>query len=228
MWLVNFWLIDLRQYNRKTISRHRQIIRQNLGFTAFGGPGKVIARQEVNQLVSRQIHPNKYSGRCAHFCELIILNRAAGAVPPYFTLGQLISQAISQFEMALDQRLANHLTADQARLLDELFIKLPDDASGRSIHQLARLKNAQELMRLSVVRYNMSLLKDLKALYEIMLRVLRSLNLSPEMVEYYRTGGPAEYVLRADIFHVRRRVRKQLLLLCFVQYHRAAGAVLSR
>ena len=76
MWLVNFWLIDLRQYNRKTISRHRQIIRQNLGFTAFGGPGKVIARQEVNQLVSRQIHPNKYSGRCAHFCELIILNRA--------------------------------------------------------------------------------------------------------------------------------------------------------
>ena len=205
---VDSLLIDLRQYNRKTISRHRQIIRQDLGFTAFGGPGKVMARQEVDQLVSRQIHPEQVFWTLCAFLRTHHIE-----VPPYFTLCQLISQAISQFETALDQRLANHLTADQARLLDELFIKLPDDASGRSIHQLARLKNAQELMRLSVVRYNMSLLKDLKARYEIMLPVLRGLNLSPEMVEYY-----AEYVLRADIFHVKRRVRKQLLLLCFVQY----------
>ncbi len=52
-------LVKLGQYNRKTISRHRQMIRQELGFTAFAGPGKVMARSEIDQLVSRQIHPEQ-------------------------------------------------------------------------------------------------------------------------------------------------------------------------
>lgn len=201
-------LIDLRHYNRKTNARHRQLIRQDLGFMVFGGPGKVMAQQEVAQLVSRQIHPEQLFWSLCSF-----LRNHRIEVPGYFTLSELISQAINQFEQQLDERLDEHLTADQARLLEELLVKLPDDASGRSIHQLARLKNAQELMRLSVVRYNMDILKDLKARYAGLLPVLKALSLSEEMIEYY-----AEYVLRADIFHIKRRVRRQLILLCFVQY----------
>ena len=200
--------LSLYSYNRKTIFRHRQIIRQDIGFIAFAGSGRVLARQEVTQLVSRQIHPEQIFWT---LCQFLRTHRVE--VPPYFTLCQLISQAISQFETELDERLTKHLTADQVSLLDDLLVKLPDDASGRSIHQLARLKNAQELMRLSVIRSNMDILKDLKARYASLRPVIQALDLSAEMIEYY-----AEYVLRADVFQIKRRVRRQLILLCFVQY----------
>jgi hypothetical protein len=130
-------------------------------------------------------------------------------VPTYFTLCELIGQAIKQFETQLDQTLTAHLTPQQILLLEEL----PDDASGRSIHQLARLKNAQELLRLAVIRQNMAILKDLKQRYQSLLPLIKQLNLSTEMIEYY-----AEYVLRADVFHVKRRQRKQLILICFISY----------
>ena len=200
--------INWHQYNRKTISYHRSLIRQDLGFIAFDGLGKAMAHQEISQLVSRQVHPEQVFWS---ICTFLRAHRIE--VPPYFTLCGLISAAFSQFESSLDNRLIEHITSPQRHILEELLIKLPDDASGRSIHKLARLKNTQELMRLSVIRDNMSILKDLKTRYQGLLQLLQVLNLSEEMIEYY-----AEYVLRADVFHVKRRVRKQLILLCFVQY----------
>lgn len=145
-------------------------------------------------------------------------------MPTYFGLCALIEGAIRHFDRQLDERVATHLTPDQASLLDELLTKLPDDASGRSIHQLARLKNAQELMRLAIIRQNMSLLKDLKGRYHRLVSLLTQLDLSKEMIEYYRTGGPAEYVLRAEVFQIKRRSRRHLILACFVQYQYRSGA----
>lgn len=200
--------INLRHYQRNTLNRHRQMIRQALGFTPFSGAGKAMVQQEAGQLVGRQLHPERLFWA---LCSFMRSHRIE--VPTYFGLCALIEAAIGQFESQIDERIATYLTAEQAALLDELLIKLPDDASGRSIHQLARLKNAQELMRLDVIRQNMSLLKDLKARYHHLRPLLSRLDLSKEMVEYY-----AEYVLRAEVFQIKRRTRRYLILTCFVQY----------
>lgn len=41
--------INLRHYRRNTLNRHRQMIRQALGFTSFTGPGKAMVEQEAGQ-----------------------------------------------------------------------------------------------------------------------------------------------------------------------------------
>ena len=200
--------VRLSEYPQNTQSRHRQLIREALGFTAFLGPGRAMAQVEVDQLVSRQVHPEQVFWS---LCSFLRTHRVE--VPTYFALAELIRQAITHYEDRIDGILNEQLTKSQAAVLYELFLKLPSDASGRSIHQLAHLKAAQELMRLSVVRQNVGILKDLKERYSELLPLIHALNLSAEMIEYY-----AEYVLRADVFHVRRRNRKYLILLCFVQY----------
>ena len=209
--------INLRHYRRNTLNRHRQMIRQALGYMPFSGPGKVLVRQEAGQLVARQTHPERlFWGLCSFMRSHRI------EVPTYFALCSLIEEAIHDFDDQLHERVALYLTEKQATLLDELLTKLPNDASGRSIYQLARLKNAQELMKLDAIRQNMSLLKSLKSLYYQLLPLLKQLDLSREMVEYY-----AEYVLRAEVFQVKRSTRRHLILACFVQYQYRSGGPVS-
>jgi TnpA family transposase len=200
--------LDFTTYRRNTLGRHRQLIRQALGVAPFVGTRKVIVQQEARYLVGRQVHPEQVFWNVCAFTRMHRIE-----VPTYFALCELISEAIRDVEQRLDQTLLEAITPEQIRVLDELFEKLPADASGRSIHQLARLKNAQELMRLGVIRHNLSLLKDLKKRYHVLLPLLTKLDLSEEMIEYY-----AEYVLRADVFQVKRRLRKHLILCCFVSY----------
>lgn len=200
--------IRLSDYPPNTVSRHRQLIRQALGFTAFLGSGRAMAQQEVDQLVSRQVHPEQIFWS---LCSFLRTHRIE--VPTHFALAELIRGAVRLYEDQIDTILNEQLTDLQVALLDDLLQKLPNDASGRSIHQLARLKGAQELMRLSVIRQNGRVLVDLKECYAGLLPLIQVLDLSVEFIEYY-----AEYVLRADVFHVKRRSRKYLILLCFVQY----------
>ena len=200
--------LDFTTYRRNTSGRHRQLIREALGIAPFTGAAKTMVQQEARHLVGRQVHPERVLW---NLCAFTRAHRIE--VPTYFTLCELISEAIRTVEQRLDQTLLKAITPEQIVLLDDLLEKLPPDASGRSIHQLARLKNAQELMRLSIIRHNLSLLKDLKKRYQGLFPLLVQLDLSEEMIEYY-----AEYVLRADVFQVKRRLRRHLILCCFVSY----------
>lgn len=200
--------LDFTTYRRNTLGRHRQLIRAALGVAPFTGAAKTMVQQEARHLVGRQVHPERVLW---NLCAFTRAHRIE--VPTYFALCELISEAIRTVEQRLDQTLLEAITPEQTILLDDLLEKLPPDASGRSIHQLARLKNAQELMRLSIIRHNLSLLKDLKKRYQELLPLLVQLDLSEEMIEYY-----AEYVLRADVFQVKRRLRRHLILCCFVSY----------
>lgn len=200
--------LDFTAYRRNTLGRHRQLIREALGVAPFAGAAKAMVQQEARHLVGRQVHPERVLW---NLCAFTRAHRIE--VPTYFALCELISEAIRTVEQRLDQTLLEAITPEQIVLLDDLLEKLPPDASGRSIHQLARLKNAQELMQLSIIRHNLSLLKDLKKRYQGLLPLLVQLDLSEEMIEYY-----AEYVLRADVFQVKRRLRRHLILCCFVSY----------
>jgi TnpA family transposase len=205
---IDLSAFDFNNYRRNTLGRHRQLIRQALGFSPFGGAYKVMVQKEALHLVERQVHPERV------FWALCAFMRAHRIeVPTYHALCETISQGVRDSEQRLDHIIEQSITEDQIVNLNELFEKLPPDASGRSIHQLAKLKSAQELLQLGIIRHNLDLLKDLKRRYHIILPLLTRLNLSEEMIEYY-----AEYVLRAEIFQVKRRIRKYLILCCFISY----------
>ena len=130
--------LDFATYRRNTLGRHRQLIREALGVAPFMGVSKVMVQQEARYLVGRQVHPERVFWNVCAFTRTHRIE-----VPTYFALCELISEAVRDVEQQLNQTLVETITPEQIRMLDELFEKLPPDASGRSIHQLARLKNAQ-------------------------------------------------------------------------------------
>lgn len=149
--------LDFNNYPSSTLGRHRQIIRPGTRLCLFWGAHKVMAQKEAVHLVGRQVHPERA------FWALCTFMRAHRIeVPTYHALCELISQAIRDSEYRQDQTMQQSITENQILILDELFKKQPPDGSGRSIHQLTKLKSAQELLQLGVIRHNLDLLKDLK------------------------------------------------------------------
>ena len=74
-------------------------------------------------------------------------------------------------------------------------------------------------MKLADIRENMGRLKELKSLYQALRPVLGVLNMSDDLVDHY-----AQYVLRAELFQIKRHQNSQFLALCFIQYQYRPGA----
>lgn len=68
-------------------------------------------------------------------------------------------------------------------------------------------------MKLADIRENMGRLKHLKMLYHALHPVLSVMMMSDDLVDHY-----AQYVLRAEIFQIKRHQNRQFLALCFIQY----------
>ena len=158
--------------------------------------------------MTRQVSPSAVFGS---LCEFIRAHRIE--VPTYHTLAVLITGAFNEFEQNLFTLLKQELTPRQVALIDSLFERLERDASQRETYRLSTLRQASEVMKLAGIRENMSRLKQLKVLYHALQPVLNRLFMSDELVDHY-----AQYVLRAELFQIKRHQNSQLLALCFVQY----------
>lgn len=199
---------QVQTYDRATVGRHRQLIRAELGVAAFQGFAKEMAFQEARHLVTRQVSPSAVFGS---LCEFIRTHRIE--VPTYYTLAVLITGAFNEFELNLFTLLRRELTSGQVVLIDSLFDKLERDDSRRETYRLSTLRRASEVMKLADIRENMARFKQLKTLYQTLKPVLSVLMMSDDLVDHY-----AQYVLRAEIFQIKRHQNSQLLALCFIQY----------
>lgn len=199
---------QLQTYDRATIGRHRQLIRTELGVKPFQDTAKEMAWGEVRHLVTRQVSPSAVFGS---LCEFIRTHRIE--VPTYYTLAVLITQAFIEFERDLLTLLKREVTPAQVGLIESLFEKLEAEDSHRQIYRLSTLRQASEVIKLADIRENMARLKELKTRYHALLPVLTRLKMSDDLVDHY-----AQYVLRAEIFQIKRHQNSPLLALCFIQY----------
>jgi len=199
---------QVQTYDRATVGRHRQLIRSELGVAAFQGFAKEMALGEARHLVTRQVSPVAVFGS---LCEFIRTHRIE--VPTYHTLAVLITGAFNTFEQNLFTLIRQELTPHQVALLDSLFDRLDRDDTHRETYRLSTLRQASEVMKLAGIRENMSRLKQLKTLYQALQPVLSVLTMSDDLVDHY-----AQYVLRAELFQIKRHQNSQLLALCFIQY----------
>lgn len=199
---------QLQTYDRATVGRHRHLIRAELGVKPFQDAAKEMALHEARHLVTRQVSPSAVFGS---LCGFIRAHRIE--VPAYHTLAVLITQAFNEFELNLFTLLKRELTSGQVVLINSLFDKLERDDSRQQTYRLSTLRQASELMKLADIRENMGRLKELKTLYHALQPVLSVLILSDDLVDHY-----AQYVLRAEIFQIKRHQNSQLLALCFIQY----------
>jgi TnpA family transposase len=199
---------QVQTYDRATVGRHRELIRTELGVAAFQGAAKEMALLEVRYLVTRQVSPSAVFGS---LCEFIRTHRIE--VPTYHTLAVLITKAFNEFEQNLFTLLRRELVPQQVALIDSLFDKLERDGTRRETYLLSSLRQASEIMKLADIRENMARFKQLKNLYHSLQSVLVVLGMSDDLVEHY-----AQYVLRAEIFQIKRHQNSQLLTLCFIQF----------
>lgn len=200
--------IDLTNYSYTSMNRHSYLILTELGFHSFSGLYKSLAVQETKYLVTKQISP---SSIFRSLCDFIRTHSIE--IPAYHMLATLITQTIRTSEKNLLETIQTQLNSQQKTALDSLFDKLPDDTMGRHTYKISRYKSLTELMKLSAIRSNMNSLKELKELYYLLISLINSLHLSEELIEYY-----AQYVLAADVFQIKQRNQKYLLLICFIKY----------
>lgn len=200
--------VNLSFYSSSSIARHHEIILHQLGIHKFTGTHRELALQEVNHLVTKQFSPTSI------FRSLCGFIRSNGIeVPSYNTLAVIVTHTLRTFENTLIQNINTLLSVAQKEALDSLFDKLPDEVLGRNTYKIAHYKTLQELMKLSIIRENMDKLKELKVLYHLLIDLIDKLKLSDELIEYY-----ANYVLTADVFQVKQRIQRYLLLICFIKY----------
>ena len=200
--------IDLTNYSYSSMNRHSYLILNELGFHSFSGWYKSLAVQEAKYLVTKQISP---SSIFRPLCDFIRSHSIE--IPAYHTLATLITHTIRTFEKSLLETIETQLSPQQKIALDSLFEKLPDETLGRHTYKILRYKSLIELMKLSAIRSNMNTLKELKELYYLLVSLINNLHLSEELIEYY-----AQYVLAADVFQIKQRNQKYLLLICLVKY----------
>jgi len=200
--------VELSNYSYTSMNRHSHIILTELGFHSFSGWYKSLAVQEAKYLVTKQISPSSIFRSLCDFIRTHSLE-----IPAYHTLATLITQTIRTSEKSLLKTIQTQLSFQQKTALDSLFDKLPDDTMGRHTYKISRYKSLIELMKLSAIRSNMNTLKELKELYYLLITLINELHLSEELIEYY-----AQYVLAADVFQIKQRNQKYLLLICFVKY----------
>ncbi len=204
--------ISIKTYHRNSRLRHHELILNGFGILSFSGTVQELCFQEANHLVKRQIKLHLVFGSLAHF-----IREHNFEVPNYSVLSTMINQARDEYENQIQQQLEQLLTPEIIMILANLFDQyLPNN--NQPIHRntpyrLTQLRVSPELMKVKIIRENMTDLKYLKTLYHQFHSVLKTLDLSQSFIEEL-----ALQVMRSRTTQVKRWKNRNLYLLCFIQY----------
>ena len=216
--------INLEKYSDATFLRYQEIILENLGFQKFDEQTNFLLTKEALSLSSNQIKPRFM------FMSLIdFLKEKRVEIPKYYSLTEIITQALRSFEKELLASVEKHVSPQEKLLLNELLegkdLATPE---GQQILPLRRydtepykitlLKKFHQSTRPAKIKKNLKDLNCLQTLFKELESVITKLQLTPETIQYY-----AQIVLKAQVFQISRRDdRKYIHLISFVihQYYR--------
>jgi TnpA family transposase len=204
---VNADEIKLQLYDRQTISRHQSLVLSHFGVSPFDEKGKEFLRKEIAQMVRVQVRPKVV------FVESVeLLSRKKIAIPSYFTLSTMISEAISKRQKELVQIVDRDLTKKQKGKLEQLLVK---ELETDKRYPLTLLKKPLSSMRPKKIRGKLDELKSLLALYLDLKPLVKALDLNGESIRYY-----AYFVIKSKIPQVTRRTSQSqyLYLIMFIVY----------
>jgi Domain of unknown function (DUF4158) len=204
--------VSVKAYFKGTRFRHQELILRGFGILPFTGAVENLCLQEVRHLVKRQIKLHLVFGSLVNF-----IRERYFEVPNYSVLSIMINQARDQYENQIQQQLEAHLTKEHIEGLINLFDQyLPDNQQPihrNTPYRLTQLRVNPELMKVKIIRENISDFRYLKTLYEQLNSVLKVLDLSQSFIEEL-----ALQVMRSRTSQVKRWKNRYLYLLCFIQY----------
>ena len=209
--------IRLKHYKRTNQERHRALILENSGFRKFDRNARSVVLKEAKAFGAKQMRPRSI------FMALVDFLRSKKIeVPSYHALSTAISSAIQSIEKDLHRKIMKGLSGRHRQLLDGLLEKsegcFPDDKQNVKRYKITLLKKSSQSTRPSKIRGNVADLDCLKEIFNDLYPVVKTLELSPETIQYY-----ARVVVKSQVFQlIRRDDKKYLYLLAFVthQYYR--------
>jgi hypothetical protein len=207
--------LNFGAYKERTLIRHQEVICENMGVNQFEENAKESLKKEAINLASKQIKPRLM------FMSLVdFLRNRKIEVPSYNTFAEIITEALRNFEKSLVNNINCRLTNEDKHLLDELlefgeeYVGGEKKTSKVKRYKLTLLKKINQSTKPSKIKSNIQDLQCLEPLFELIKPVIKSLNISSDLILYY-----AQIVIKSRGFQINRREsRKYLLLMAFVAY----------
>ena len=204
-------MVAASPYDEATSRRHRQLIREHLGYRAFSAHAQRQLREHLQPLIRSQARPKMLFQE-----SMVFLRDHKIETPGSGTLTLLILETVRRHKHELVERVRTWLSLEDRRALDALFEKDPgaeDLAVQRA--RLTLLKRFSHSTRPSKIKGNLVDLQAIRDLYQPLHPIVRALDLTPDGLRYY-----AHSVIKSEVFQVSRRVdpERHLHLLCFIAH----------
>lgn len=205
--------MKLKSIDRKLLNKYKHIILQNTGFKTFDKTSKNELVNECERLVSTHLRPKYILSELISF---LVRNKIE--IPKYHLLNYIISASINKFENTIYSILECNITNENKKQLNKL-IELSTNKE-MSKYKLTLLKKINQSTKPRKISKSIEDFKTLKSLFTNNLEVIKVLDLSRDITEYY-----ANLVLKSDVYDITRKKndeKKYLYLISFVihQYTR--------
>ena len=207
--------IDFEKYTKATFVRHHQLILNNLGFRKFNRYSKKLLEKEAFALSSKHMKPRLMLIYLVDF-----LKKQKTEIPNYYTFSEVITNVLRNFEKSLVATIEKRLSIEDKKLLDRLlefgeeYLEGEKQDAKIKRYQVTLLKKSNQSTKPSKIKANIIDLQTLEALFQEIAPIIKGLNLSPELIQYY-----AQVVIKSRGFQLNRRENKRyLLLIAFVVY----------
>ncbi|MGB3222828.1 MAG: Tn3 family transposase [Desulforhopalus sp.] len=211
--------VHIENYTDATFIRHKKIILEKLGYQPFHEKGKVLLQDEAISLCSRQTKPRLMFMSLVEF-----LREKKIEVPNYHTFSEIITDSLRNYEKIILASIEKNLSTEEKKILDSLLEFGDEYQDGEKKdskikrYKITLLKKSNQSTRPTKIKENIQDLQCLESLFQEIEPVIKKLNLSSELIQYY-----AQSVIKSQVFQTSRREnRKYLLLIAFVahQYYR--------
>ena len=199
--------IDFSEYEATTLDRHQKIILDLLGCTPFTDETRQLLLQEALGLCAGHMRPKVI------FSTLVdLLKEKRIEVPQYYTLAEIITAALNQYENSFRASLSAIITKEDKRHLDGLLESCGGNPNLLT-YKLTFLKKSSHSLRPGHIKSNIKNLIYFKKLYDQLRSVIGRLDLDVATIQYH-----AGFVMKAPTYQVFQQsgINRYLQLLCFL------------
>jgi hypothetical protein len=177
--------IDFKKYAKATYGRHQNSILKHFSFHKFEDTSKLSFGREALSLSNKQIKPRLM------FMSLVdFLRERKIEIPKYNVFAEVITNALRDFEKALNVTIEKNLSIEEKGLLDNLLEfrdeYVDGDKQGLKIKRYKNtlLKKTNQSTRPSKIKENIRDLNCLESIFQEIKSIADKLNLSPELIQY--------------------------------------------
>ena len=197
--------INFTAYNQRTYSYHKQFIREQLQIRPFDEAALAFFTKAVQDKVARHQSPKQILYEIAELC---IKKRIE--VPGYNRFTTIISSELGKFEITLANIIKSSITLEQKYILKELI--KPDSGNN---YPLTKFKTINQERNPASIRESVKDFLTIKNTYQIVLPLIRELNLHSETIKFFAT-----WIRKAGNFQVQQlnENKRFLYIVCFIQH----------